>query len=86
MGLIIAIVNAVVTVLTFVVIIYTLLRFFIAPFHPVIRSLGQVIEPMLAPIRKHVPPMGGFDFSPLIFIILLQVMGTIITALLRGIA
>ena len=86
MGLIIVIVNAIVTILTFVVIIYTLLRFFMDPYHPVIRTLGQVIEPMLAPIRKHVPPMGGFDFSPLIFIILLQVMGSIITALLRGFA
>jgi len=29
--------------------------------------------------------VGGFDFSPLIFIIVLQVLGSILTALLRGI-
>ena len=86
MGLLIAIINAVVTVLTFVIIIYTLLRFFMVPYHPVIRMLGQVIEPMLGPIRKQVPPMCGFDFSPLILIILLQVLGSIITALLRSIS
>ncbi len=85
MGLIIAIINAVITILTFVVIIYTLLRFFLAPYHPVISALTQVIEPMLAPIRKVVPPMGGFDFSPLVFIFLLQVLGSIVTTLLRSI-
>ena len=85
MGLIITVVNAIITVLTFAIIIYTLLRFIMAPYHPLINALSQVIEPMLAPIRKHVPPMGGFDFSPLIFIILLQVLGSILTALLRSI-
>jgi len=85
MGLIIAVVNAIITVLTYGVIIYTLLRFFMDPYHPSINALGQVIEPMLAPIRKHVPHMGGFDFSPLIFIIVLQVLGSILTAMLRGI-
>lgn len=86
MGLIIAIINAFVSVLIFTVIIYTLLRFFMDAYHPLIIALGHVIEPMLAPIRKHVPPMGGFDLSPLIFIILLQVLGSILTSLLRNFA
>lgn len=86
MGLFIAIINAFVSVLTLTVIIYTLLRFLLDTYHPLISALGQVIEPMLAPIRKHVPPMGGLDFSPLIFIILLQVLGSILTALLRNYA
>lgn len=84
MGLVISFINAIITVLTFTVIIYTLLRFFMDPYHPLINALAQVIEPMLMPIRKNVPPMGGFDFSPLIFIILLQILGSIITALLRS--
>jgi YggT family protein len=85
MGLIITVINAIITVLIFAVFIYTLLRFFMDPYHPLIHALSQVIEPMLAPIRKYVPPMGGFDFSPLIFIIVLQVLGSILTALLRSI-
>lgn len=84
MGLIITFVNAIITVLSFTVIIYTLLRFFMDPFHPILRILGQVIEPLLVPIRKLVPPMGGLDFSPLILIIALQVLGSILVALLRN--
>lgn len=84
MSLLITIIDAVVTVLIFAVIIYTLLRFILNPYHPVITTLGRVIEPVLAPIRKHVPPIGGLDFSPLILIIVLQVFGTIIVTLLRS--
>ena len=86
MGLLIIIVNAIVTILTFTVIIYTLLRFFMDAYHPVIRALGQVIEPLMAPIRKHLPPMGGLDFSPLVLIIALQILGSIIIALLRSLS
>jgi YggT family protein len=84
MGLIITIIDTIVTVFTLTVIVYTLLRFFLDPYHPILNALGQVIEPLLAPIRARVSPMGGFDFSPLILIIGLQIMGMILTALLRS--
>jgi len=85
MSLVIAIINTFISILTIVVIIYTLLRYFMDPYHPVISMLGQVVEPMLAPIRKNVPPIGGLDFSPLILIIVLQLLGTIVIVLLRSI-
>ena len=84
MGLIITIINAIVTVVTFTVVIYTLLRLFLDPYHPVISALGQVIEPLLAPIKKLVPPIGGLDFSPLILMIGLQLLGSVLVALLRN--
>ena len=85
MSLVITSINTFISILTIVVIIYTLLRFFMDPYHPVISMLGQVVEPMLAPIRKNVPPIGGLDFSPLILIIVLQLLGTIVIVLLRSI-
>lgn len=84
MGLIISIINAIITVITLTVVIYTLLRYFMDPYHPVIQALAQVLEPLLLPIRKRVPPMGGLDFSPLILIVGLQLLGSIIVALLRS--
>jgi YggT family protein len=85
MGLIIIIISATIRVLILAVFIYTLLRYFMDPYHPLINTLGQVIEPLLAPIRKHVPPIGGLDFSPLILMIGLQLLGSIIVALLRSV-
>jgi YggT family protein len=48
------------------------------PYHPVRRSIDSVVEPMLAPIRRVVPLIGMMDFSPLILIILIQVLANLI--------
>ncbi|MCZ6871247.1 MAG: YggT family protein [Gammaproteobacteria bacterium] len=42
--------------------------------HPTVRLLHQLTEPVLAPIRKVLPPMGGMDFSPLVLLIGLRVL------------
>ncbi|QYF96040.1 YggT family protein [Massilia sp. PAMC28688] len=41
-----------------------------APLAPFVRALN---EPVLRPVRKVVPPLGGIDFSMLVAIILLQI-------------
>jgi YggT family protein len=64
------------------VIVQVALSYFMSPFHPVRRMIDQIVEPMLAPIRKVVPLMGMFDFSPLILIILVQVLATVLINLL----
>ena len=45
-------------------VIYALLSWVITdPRHPVFRFLPSMVEPVLNPIRKVLPPMGGFDIS-----------------------
>jgi YggT family protein len=34
--------------------------------------LGELVEPLLKPVRRVVPPIGGLDLSALIVILLLQ--------------
>ena len=42
------------------------------PFHPIVRFLHAVTQPMLKPIRRLVPPLGGrVDISPIILIIVI---------------
>jgi YggT family protein len=48
------------------------------PYHPIRRSIDSVVEPLLAPIRRIVPLIGMLDFSPLILIILIQVLSNLI--------
>jgi YggT family protein len=48
------------------------------PYHPVRRSIDSVVEPMLAPIRRVVPLIGMLDFSPIILILLIQVLSNLI--------
>lgn len=42
--------------------------------HPVMTTLRALTEPVLAPIRRRLPPMGGFDWSPLVLILALQLL------------
>jgi YggT family protein len=49
-----------------------------SPFHPVRQRFDRVIEPLLNPIRRVIPTVGMIDFSPLILILLVQVVSLII--------
>lgn len=40
--------------------------------HPIVSFLHELIAPVLAPIRRVIPALGGLDFSPLIAIIAIQ--------------
>jgi len=57
-----------------------LLSYVLNPFHPVRVSIDRIVEPLLAPIRQIVPPIGMFDLSSLVLLILLQVIDRILIA------
>lgn len=54
------------------------------PYHPFRQALDRIVEPMMAPIRRIVPPLGMVDFSPLILLILIQVITTVLANLVAG--
>jgi YggT family protein len=53
-----------------------------SPYHPVKQALDRIVEPLLAPIRRFVPLIGMLDFSPLILIILLDLVSRALIAFL----
>jgi YggT family protein len=40
----------------------------------VYRSINALLEPVLGPIRRVMPDTGAIDFSPLVLILLLQIV------------
>jgi YggT family protein len=68
--------------LTLVVFVDVLLSFVLNPFHPLRSALDSFVDPMLAPIRRVIPPVGGLDFSPAILLIILQVLSRVLVTLL----
>ena len=50
----------------------------IDPYSPLARAIFQMTEPVLRPIRNMLPPASGLDFSPIIAMILLQVLGQVL--------
>ena len=49
---------------------------FLAPqsSHPAVEFVWELTEPVMAPLRQVLPPMGGLDFSPIILFIALNVI------------
>jgi YggT family protein len=68
--------------LVLLVVVSVILSYFMDPYHPIRRSIDSVVEPMLAPIRRVVPLIGMLDLSPLILIILLQLLSNILVSVL----
>jgi len=61
-----------------VVLIQAILSYFVDPYNPVRRWIDRLVNPFLVPIRRVLPTVGIFDFSPLVLIILLQILDAII--------
>jgi len=75
-----SILNLLFTVLSLAVIARALLSWFDPTMRfPISHMIVNLTEPIIAPIRRVVPPVGGMiDLSPLIALILLQVIGRVI--------
>lgn len=61
--------------------IISIIGSFIAPFshHPLLVLANQIINPLAAPIRKVIPPLGGvIDISPIIILLGLKVVDILI--------
>ena len=42
--------------------------------HPATLLLWQITEPVMAPVRRMLPALGGLDFSPIVVFILIQLI------------
>ncbi len=52
--------------------------------HPVVGFLSMLTEPLLAPIRRVLPDMGGFDFSPVVLFFGLRMVRGIVLSVALG--
>ncbi len=82
MDILILVVNTLAQLLVLLVFASVILSFFMDPYHAIRRGVDNIVEPMLAPIRRIVPLVGMFDFSPLVLIILIQLVARMINTLL----
>jgi len=79
-------VNLLFTFYTLAIIARALLPWFrISYYHPVMRFLIRITEPVLAPLRRYVPPVGGLDFTPMLALFLLWLAERLLRALIIAI-
>jgi YggT family protein len=53
--------------------------------HPAIYLLYQITEPVMAPFRKVLPPMGGLDLSPILVFVLINIIQIALRHLAQGV-
>jgi YggT family protein len=82
--ILIILVNTVQQILVILVIVSVILSYFMDPYHPVRRGVDNIVQPLLAPIRRVVPLVGMLDFSPLVLILLLQLVGRFLVVFLAS--
>lgn len=85
-GLLLSLVNYISLGLSLLLIAYVVLSYFMDPFHPVRATVIRIVDPVLNPIRRILPQTGMVDFSPLVAIILIQVIEFILTRLVISLA
>jgi YggT family protein len=73
-----------VTVITWAILIRVLISWIpnLDPYNPIVRILRQITDPVLEPARRIIPPLGGIDISPIVVIIVLQLLERLLIGLL----
>lgn len=61
-------------IITFIVLVHVVLSYVMDPYHPVRAAIDRLVVPLLNPIRRVIPLVGMFDISPIILIILVQLI------------
>ena len=64
----------------FFALIVMVISSFIAPYsdHPALSLVRQLVEPVCAPARKLLPPMGGLDFSIILVFVAINIIDDIL--------
>ncbi len=81
--------NAVLTVYTIIILAACLFSWIKPnPFHPAVRFVRALTEPVFWRIRKHLPftYAGGFDLSPLVLLLVVQFLQYAVVKSIREIA
>ncbi len=85
MGFIVTFFDLLFTILGFAIIARALLSWIqVDPYNPIIQVLYQITEPILAPLRRYIPPIGGMmDITPIVALIILQILQAIVDSAFR---
>jgi YggT family protein len=54
------------------------------PYHPLVQLLYQITEPILEPFRRFIPPIGMIDVSPIVAIVVLQIIQQVLISVILG--
>ena len=83
--------NSLISLIIFLVIVTAILSWLVAfdvinlrnpAMYRIVKTLDQLTEPLLRPIRRIMPNLGGIDISPIILLLLLQALRIVVDGFL----
>ena len=78
----ITLISVIANLFILLVILNSVLSFFMDYYHPVRQAIERIVGPLLNPIRRIVPLIGMLDLSPMILIFLIYILQTAIVNVL----
>ncbi len=84
MLIIIDLIDKAIWILTLLIIVRAVLSWgpSIDYWHPLIHWIMRITDPVLLPVRRVLPPVGGLDLSPLVAILLVRFAGYLLMQIL----
>ncbi len=82
MDVLVYLINLLARLLTLLVLAQAIMSYFVSPYHPIRQVIDRLLEPVYTPIRRVLPQTGMIDFSPLVLIILVQVVAWLLVSVL----
>ena len=76
-------INVIANILLILIFLSVILSWVLPPFHPVREALDRIVDPLLNPIRRIMPAVGTFDFSPLVLMLIIQFASQILISIIR---
>jgi YggT family protein len=79
----ISVIRTVFELYSFILLARVLISWFqVDPYNPLVQLLYRLTEPLLAPIRRILPPAGMLDLSPLVGFVAIRLANELVTSLL----
>jgi YggT family protein len=80
----VSITGSLLTLLTYAIIIRAVLSWFRPdPRNTIVRLISKITDPVLRPLERLIPPISGIDFTPLIAILLIQLVQSLLPSLIH---
>lgn len=70
--------NVLIAIFNTLILIRVVLSWMSRDHSPLTQFIEQSTEPVLAPIRRALPVVGGIDFSPMIALVLIQILSHLV--------
>lgn len=81
---IISIIQTISNIFILLVIFSVFLPYFLSPTNKFREIVDRIVNPFLVLLRRYIPPLGRFDFTPVILVILVQLVTILLTGLLAN--